>query len=287
MINRATQFAIAIFASVLAGTAVATVSHSAAAADNCLSAPTGQSPEGSHWYYRINRATKNHCWYLGELRESTGRAVTAKSSAPGQRSSADADSSIAEAHTDLSRQAAKPHGGELPTSAKDSLAPVRAKSISASRWLDQANAAKTRYSDYRAGNLTVGSVARTEQPMRVSEQPAATDNLSDSYPGAFSEAKPSSYSEPMRLTALMGALLLAATIASGFFKFVSAGQPALAKIRKRRRMNWESANCRDRNARAYSAPAAGAARQPRQLHRVGDPNDRMAEFIAQRRRRPA
>jgi hypothetical protein len=93
MLNRAARFALAILANVLASTAVATVSHSAAtASDSCLSAPMDQSPEGRHWHYRIDRATKRHCWYLGELRETTARAVPANWDAAGQRSSADVDS---------------------------------------------------------------------------------------------------------------------------------------------------------------------------------------------------
>jgi hypothetical protein len=35
------------------------------AADECLRGPNGTSPAGSHWYYRVDRATGRHCWYLG------------------------------------------------------------------------------------------------------------------------------------------------------------------------------------------------------------------------------
>src|SRR5262245_21905072 len=35
------------------------------AADECLSGPKGTAPAGSHWYYRIERSTGRHCWYLG------------------------------------------------------------------------------------------------------------------------------------------------------------------------------------------------------------------------------
>jgi hypothetical protein len=36
------------------------------AADQCKPTPNGAAPRGSHWYYHINRATKQHCWYLGQ-----------------------------------------------------------------------------------------------------------------------------------------------------------------------------------------------------------------------------
>jgi hypothetical protein len=33
--------------------------------DTCLSKPGSTAPQGSHWYYRVERATGRHCWYLG------------------------------------------------------------------------------------------------------------------------------------------------------------------------------------------------------------------------------
>src|SRR5215813_8372627 len=37
-----------------------------AAADECLTKPGASAPQGSHWYYRVDRANNNrHCWYLG------------------------------------------------------------------------------------------------------------------------------------------------------------------------------------------------------------------------------
>jgi hypothetical protein len=33
--------------------------------DECLAKPGATAPQGSHWYYRINRADGRHCWYLG------------------------------------------------------------------------------------------------------------------------------------------------------------------------------------------------------------------------------
>jgi hypothetical protein len=49
-------------ASVVAISFVATTGD---AADECLSGPKGTAPKGSHWYYRVDRPTGRHCWYLG------------------------------------------------------------------------------------------------------------------------------------------------------------------------------------------------------------------------------
>src|SRR5215467_673000 len=35
------------------------------AADECLRGPNGTAPAGSHWYYRVDRSTGRHCWYIG------------------------------------------------------------------------------------------------------------------------------------------------------------------------------------------------------------------------------
>ena len=103
MPNRTAKFVSAIFASLLAGAAFATISHGTAdAADDCLSGPKGETPEGSHWYYRIDRVTKRHCWYLREEGEkltlqaappaaaSPAKPVAAKTETTMQRSVADA-----------------------------------------------------------------------------------------------------------------------------------------------------------------------------------------------------
>jgi hypothetical protein len=49
--------------------AVASTSRSSlaeAAADECLTKPGASAPQGSHWFYRVDRANNNrHCWYLG------------------------------------------------------------------------------------------------------------------------------------------------------------------------------------------------------------------------------
>ena len=36
------------------------------AADDCVETPAGDAPQGSHWYYRTDKATKKKCWYLAQ-----------------------------------------------------------------------------------------------------------------------------------------------------------------------------------------------------------------------------
>src|SRR5438105_2409640 len=35
------------------------------ATEECKAKPDSSAPAGSHWYYRLNRPDKRHCWYLG------------------------------------------------------------------------------------------------------------------------------------------------------------------------------------------------------------------------------
>lgn len=39
-------------------------SFGAAQADDCRIKPDGSAPAGLHWYYRVDRASNRHCWYL-------------------------------------------------------------------------------------------------------------------------------------------------------------------------------------------------------------------------------
>jgi hypothetical protein len=39
-------------------------------AEDCLAAPNSTAPQGSHWYYHIDRAKKLKCWYLHALDQS-------------------------------------------------------------------------------------------------------------------------------------------------------------------------------------------------------------------------
>jgi hypothetical protein len=59
----------------------------AAPAQECLAGPKGQAPQGSHWFYRLDRATHRKCWYLGAQgarrhRVALARAVPAARAAP-------------------------------------------------------------------------------------------------------------------------------------------------------------------------------------------------------------
>src|SRR4051794_18949431 len=54
----------AMFCSSVAGLPLTVFSNVAVQADDCLVAPNDQPMQGSHWRFRIDRATNRQCWYL-------------------------------------------------------------------------------------------------------------------------------------------------------------------------------------------------------------------------------
>jgi hypothetical protein len=43
---------------------------SSRAGDDCLAAPNTATPQGSHWYYRVDHLSHRECWYLGPERRT-------------------------------------------------------------------------------------------------------------------------------------------------------------------------------------------------------------------------
>ena len=60
------------------------------AVNECKTKPDSSAPAGSHWYYRVNRADQQHCWYLGaegvkvrsQAREGASPTRAARENAP-------------------------------------------------------------------------------------------------------------------------------------------------------------------------------------------------------------
>jgi hypothetical protein len=78
MMSRATKFVSAISAGVVVSVPVATIPlRTVEAAEECLTSAKDVTPPGQHWYYRIERGTKRHCWYLhGETETSSHAAIS-------------------------------------------------------------------------------------------------------------------------------------------------------------------------------------------------------------------
>ena len=68
-------------AAVVAVVLVAAIDGSAPvrAANDCIAGPTAPSPQGQHWYYRIDRPTGRKCWYLRSFLSHPHRGATTPS----------------------------------------------------------------------------------------------------------------------------------------------------------------------------------------------------------------
>src|ERR1700730_9508474 len=188
MQNRTAKFVSAIFASLLAGAALATISHGEArAADDCLSGPKDQAPQGRKWYYRIDHATKRHCWYLRAEGEKPSKAIASISPPSEKPTAPNAETaklrSIADARAELPPQTPveQPNRNDAPDPVPQANAagmdndqgsnPGDANMLSsvvASRWPD-------------ASGVTSAVSPTAVSPVAVSPQPA-TDHWAANVP---------------------------------------------------------------------------------------------------------
>jgi hypothetical protein len=70
------------------------------AAADCRTRPGSSAPEGTHWYYRVNRTDNRHCWYLssaGMKVRSDARAATSDVALPSSKPKRDNNSETARA----------------------------------------------------------------------------------------------------------------------------------------------------------------------------------------------
>jgi hypothetical protein len=68
MPQRVRSFVPGVLAGLVAAGALSILPSSIApAADECIAAPNSPTPEGSHWYYHVDRATGRKCWRLGPI----------------------------------------------------------------------------------------------------------------------------------------------------------------------------------------------------------------------------
>jgi hypothetical protein len=256
MPDRTAKFVSAIFASVLAGASL-TISHGAAhAADDCLSAPNSDAPQGSHWHYRIDHATKSQCWYLREEGEklsqtvppSSSRAakpIAPKAETPLQRTVADAEAELApqtrSEQPNLKNAAVKEDNGVTP-------GPAAAEPAA-----------------------NVQSNVEAAPPTEVAAVPLAAAESSRGRPATI----------PMLLGVMTGALALAGITASLVLRFGASRRPAR---RVRRDKIWESADRKRKRRSAHPPGADVLPRRPafaRDLDQAGEANDndRVTEFF--------
>lgn len=299
MPNRTAKFASAVIASLLASALLATVSHGETpAASDCLSGPKGQTPQGSHWHYRIEHPSNRHCWYLrGESDAATQIAPTntsdnASASANPTSPTTAMPGSIANAHAELSSPQTRGDRdtpaatGQLPAAAAslDNTASANLpdanmlRSVIASRWPEQLAAASPSVADTSPDNSAADapSPAAATQPSAAAVAPlVAADATPEKQSG----------STQMLIIAIVGALSVAGLAASavgyGGRRKSRVGEIQLESPGGRRPI-WETTLADHPLPSPF--PAAAALRPnigiPRELREADDRDDKIAEMLA-------
>ena len=124
------KFASALFVGIVAGAAWTALPQHAAQAADCLTEPKNETPQGQHWYFRIERGTGRHCWYVRGEDEKSARVDTpdpapVEKPAP-QRTEAATTRSIADAHAEIGPRARVPGAAAAAPSVWPNAAPAAA-----------------------------------------------------------------------------------------------------------------------------------------------------------------
>ena len=292
MPKRTAEFVSAVFVIILAGIPLATTTSrgETVAPDNCLLTPKGETPQGSHWYYRIEHATNRHCWYLRGEGEKLSQASPQNILPPAKRSTPAAPPAIpapqrspADARAELSPQ---PNRDDGPTAAPPTAA-ARANDVArpdgsdgnvsspvvASRWPDPFGAIPPTSLQPANSNLASNMPADSTvlpAPVDAAVIPADADSLSHGERGIL----------PL-LVAILGALPLAAAI------IVKFGRPRRLQpriIRVRRGPISETTDD-DRIVLSDHPGANPYMRRPRFARGFGEAEDRKSEAYRRKSRR--
>lgn len=280
MPNRTAKFVSAVFASVLAGIPLTTASHSAtAAADDCLSAPKEQTPEGSHWYYRIERGTKRHCWYLrgeGEKVSQSAPSSAAPSAKPiAPKAEPAIRGSVANARAELpvtpARDAADSSAATAPPPSATGLnsisptinRPVTAPAagaqpaVIASRWPEPSSANPSADPAPAAADTDDSDVQPT--PPAAAPPPPVVLAAADA-PIEKSQGRAGSI--PMLSVVMIGALLLAGLIGSAIVRFGGRRRRSGSEIGVDHDAIWDAIRTEPTSSPAFPGTAARMPRRP-------------------------
>jgi hypothetical protein len=229
----------------------------AGATEACLSGPKGAAPKGSHWYYRIDHATKRNCWYVRAEGEKPAAPQTSSLSPPSPQAETPLQPSVANARAeagpaDVGQSNAgaaerAPPAAANNDQASDAPAADSGQSAVASRWHDQAGAepitGATPKPDDSGANVNSPAPSAAVAPL------SAADARSVSPGGSVSTL----------FLVIVGALAVAALFAGIIFRFGNARRDHGQDFGRDRRAPWDS---RDAGVTIRSPPLARETATP-------------------------
>ena len=281
MPNRTAKFVSAIVASLLAGGQFTTASGNAVgAADSCLSAPNATAPEGSHWFYRVDRPTKRHCWYLRDGRESRSQGAAQDLSpaanvvAPPKKPAPPPAVANARAELPLPQPRVAPATNAASADQRTTDASTQ-RPIPASRWPDPSDVSST------AGTISAGGVPAARDPVaNLQSNPVATPPPPVKAAVMLAAAEPSSANQsisiPKLLLVIAGALSVVSVMGNSIFRFGGPRPTDRREARTHWHANLDSVAIDRRPPPIY--PNAG--RRTRDTRAADDPSRRIAEMLS-------
>ncbi|MHB8270042.1 hypothetical protein [Bradyrhizobium sp.] len=240
MTNRMGNSATAILIVALASVTLVVANGVARATEACLSGPKGAAPKGSHWYYRVDHATKRNCWYVraeGEKPVASQNSLLGQTSpqaeTPLQPSVANARAEANPADIGQSDAAAAeraPPAAANSDQASDAAAANNGQSTVSSRWLDQAGAEPITGSTPKTDNS--GASVNLPAPPAAVAPLGAADARSVAPAGSVSTL----------FLVIVGALAVAVLFAGIIFRFGTARRNEQQDFDHDRRAPWDSIN---------------------------------------------
>ena len=224
------------------------------AADECLSGPKGAAPAGSHWYYRVDRATKKNCWYVRAEGKPTPSARSS-TTLPLPQAEAPLQPSVANARAEADPVsmgqpgggAAEPAPSATATTDPDPAAPTsdNGQSTVASRWLEHtAEPSSTSIPAPAASGVTLNPA-----PPSAAAAPLAAPDMRTAAASGL----------PPLLLVIVGALVAAAGVAGVMFRLGGAGRRQPEAFHHEQRAPWD---VMDIGATIRSPPLAAEAAIP-------------------------
>lgn len=274
--NRTAKFISALVGSIIAGAPLAAVSQNAPsaastastatastanAASDCLASPKGSAPQGQHWFYRVERATKRQCWYLRAEGAKEGAQATQNAQATPDTPNAApaAPQSVQNAHAEYITPQQTSPAVSAPASAAAATQPApgttdanAAQPAIATRWPDAAPASPA----------PQPSPATAAAPAAASVQPSAKPAASPApvtLAAADAPADKPTGSVQMLLLVIGGALALAGLLASVIYRF--AGGRARVQTADRR-VNWDHRQDDDHSRAPWHTEPAPRVERP-------------------------
>jgi hypothetical protein len=265
-------------------------SASEPAAQECKLKPGLPGPPGTHWYYRINRADKRHCWYLGSLRQGVSHAheAVAREVSPSPISSSPAPRrEDAAAATDAAPSPAAHSANEPMQAAPVHVASAATASITPTiqqqspgmdfdaRWPDLPKAVDL--SSYGGQSARLSSYADKDEATAMAEQMPRQWPVASSQHAALSQ-RATGHAAIGSVSLAAALVMVSLLLGGGVLKLARQPQPRPAPIRDHRWSaeaglpSWLRTMRAKRVARTDTKPAV-AKRRNNSILRVSMPTD--------------